>query len=565
MPGNSQPNRPNPPSDPNRATHIFDSNPTMPTAERQPILTPEEQINAVVSQYCKQHGLLMYNEKGREAKVALHLRDITRDILGPEEDPKDTHEDEAAEAWKRGNRPRSCNNNKLYDTHVIDIVGAAHDSAGRDHLFVTVKEDYRSFIIPREQEIQGENWWDVRDPLFVSQGQFCGLHVIVQPSVTAQGDVHPYTSYRPLLPAGLVNQEIQKTIDRTPDTLISNIIHGSAEQLLPSLQNARGMQATPRLDILVGTQSGPGRCEALGIAPNSEAIVVVGMQTDEIDFDLKAEVAFSSNTSELFQVGAGHGDTDLPSMSALRSHLFRNAGVERRLDLNSERVQFIKDAVHQKLLRRFDPNNQLSVLTFCVESAIVSREDKKGVLCVSFRDPAGWYYAPSESGTPSPSRDPLVLVVTPELTHKVRRTGVRRDLIIPGVPWMLEEGRVKVGPAASSAAVKVTLNGIVCSEQAFCQEMVRLTDSPTQSILYSGLLDRVRNQLRREERPIAPLNPEVLGISGKSARYDVPETGYTLIRHSSGYSFLLVNRDSNSGFIEFQRAAAADALFLEPR
>ena len=130
---------------------------------------------------------------------------------------------------------------------------------------------------------------------------------------------------------------------------------------------------------------------------------------------------------------------------------------------------------------------------------------------------------------------------------------------------MLEEGRVKVGPAASSAAVKVTLNGIVCSEQAFCQEMVRLTDSPTQSILYSGLLDRVRNQLRREERPIAPLNPEVIGISGKSARYAGPETGYTVIRHSSGYSFLLVNRDSNSGFIEFQRAAAADALFLEPR
>lgn len=537
----------------------------MPTAERHPTLTPEEQINAVVSQYCKQHGLLLYSDTGRQAAAAKHLPHITEDILGPEENPKNTNEDEAAEAWKRGNRPRSCNTNKLYDTYVLEVVRAAHDSDGRDYLFVTVKEDYRSFIIPHAQEIEGETVWDVREPLFVSQGQFCGLIVVSQPFVTPHGDVHGHTSYRPLLPAGLVNQEIQKTIDRIPDTLISNIVHYSAQQFLPSLQNADGTQEATPLDILVGTQSGPGRCEALGFAPSAEAIVVVGMQTDEIDFEIKTEAPFSSTSVGIFESGSVHGDTAVPEMSQLRSHLFRHSGVTRPLDVDSARVQFIRDAVHQKLLRRFDPNNQLSALTFCVESAIVSPEDRKGVLCVSFRDPSGWYYAPSESGTLQHSREPLLLVVTPELAYKVRRSGVRRDVLVPGVPWMLEEGRTRVGPAASTVSTKVTLNGIVCSEQAFCKEMVRLTESPTESILYSGLLDRARNQLRRAERPIAPLTPEILGISGKARRGDLPEAGHVLLRHSSGYSFLLVTRDNKSGFVEFQRAAATDALFLESR
>lgn len=513
-----------------------------------PTQSPAEQAEALIKRYCEGTMTLM-DEKGRAARQAQHLPWLNHMLLGPSKDPR------LAEPWQK------IPKNSRYDEYVVEILGAAVDPHGNDHLFVSLTNSRNEQIVPRQEIADGKIKWNLKDPLMTSRTHFCGIHFIIESFARQDGSFGRSITPVPILPPLIINREIDRTLKGAPETLLRRALADSAKRHLSDLPTRQDSPA--RVAMQIGNQSRSDRMEMLGTNPLGERIAIIAAQTSPLHFDFLAEVPFTAQSHDAFLLGRAQGSRKSGSITELCSYLYGSKGALLASYQGARTYDLLSQAVHRRLLQRYQSVRSIEKLTFAIEGAIINQEENTGVLCVSFKDSAGTFVIPGDGGTFATSEDPSMLVVMPTIRHKLHRNQTANSLQQPALPWLVENS-TRVGRAEKSFhELEASLSGIVCSEQFFCTQMDILARRPTESIFESRLIDRVRGQLRQARLPINKLECSVVDLAGEQFGTQIPHRGFALMGHSFGKSLLALNRDKKSGFVALHRPAVSDALFIE--
>ena len=537
-------------SRPDQPQHVVGSIQRQPGTTETALLSPEERGEQLIREYIRSlEGHLLLDDEGRRRLEAIHLKGLTRSLLGPLKI--------AEEPWQ-ALTPDEEKTNKNYENFTVNLVAAASDHQGTLHLFISVINEFNQYIIPRAFRGQEKNW-DLEKPLFEASSSFVGLHFEYEIMLAVDGSVETRYRYMNLIPDEVVRREVRSTLDGETNTLPLRLASAYATDNLSKLPPD---VATPNiLEFEFGAASGDTKIEILGTNKIGERIFLSGRSVSPLHFAFGLEIPFSAESHDAFQPWIGRADSKPISPGQLCEHLFKGHGATVKPVLNALSYSELLSAIERRLKARYCRVEQMDELELNVEHIFYAESEKTGVLCLSYRSMHGDYCIPCENGNLVKSDEPTWLVLSPRFTQSTVGSGGRKAIRTDGVSWLVRNMQRPSGGERFPGQLDLNLAGIACSEKLFVAQMDLLAREPIRSMFEPGLGNIVRSQLTSARLPSNLLDYKVIDFAGDIDGGRCPQAGAALIQHRQGKSVVLLVRDPKSGYVDLQGDLLQGALF----
>lgn len=543
--GGKDTSRPNPPQ------NVEGAIPLQPETAETIVLSPEEIGEQLIKKYIGSlEGHLLLDDEGRRRLEAIHLKGLTRSLLGPLKI--------AEEPWQEVT-PDENETNKNYENFTVNLVAAASDTQGTHHLFISVINSYNQYIIPRPLG-GADKRWDLESPLFESRSQFVGLHFEFEIMPTIDGSVETRYRYINLIPDDVTSREVRATLDGEANTLplrlASAYARDNLSKLPPDLVDANA------LEFEFGAGSGDTQIEILGTNRIGERVFLSGHSISPIHFAFVQEIPFSAESHDAFQPWIERASRTHISTVKLCEHLFKGQGATVKPMLHMQAYSDLCSAIERRLKARYCRVESIDELELNVESIFYAEHERTGALCLSYRTLNGNYCIPCENGNLVRSEEPAWLVLSPRFTQSTVGSGGRKAIKTDVVSWLVRNMQRPAGAERFPGQLELNLAGIACSESLFAMQMDLLARTPEKSMFEPGLGNIVRAQLTAARLPTNLLDYQVIDFAGDLVEGRSPQAGAALIQHRHGKSVAVLVRDPRSGYIDLQGDPSRGALFM---